>query len=97
MKTIQITTDQIADYLVKNHESKLVDFINSKAQKLYGASYRSGAYGRIFVNFIKEHYPTGLNLNGGSTSIALAITDKLNSLGYDYINKNSVIGFGKTN
>lgn len=90
-----ISTQEIADYFVNKLETVTVDFINKRANKIYCASYRSGAYGRIFSKFIKDNYPTNLNLNGGSTSIAITITDLLQKKGYDFKNNSSIVTFKK--
>ena len=81
----EISTTQVAEFFANTLELKTVEFINKRANKIYCASYRSGAYGRIFSKFITDNFTTKLNLNGGSTSIALEITNLLNKKGYDYI------------
>lgn len=93
--TSQITTTQVAEFFANVLETKTVDFINKKANKIYCASYRSGAYGRIFSKFITDNFTTKLNLNGGSTSIALEITRLLESKGYKFVNQNQNVIFVK--
>ena len=48
---MDLTSEKIATYLVENKQTETAIFINSKASKIYCASYRSGAYGKIFLNF----------------------------------------------
>ena len=90
-----LTTTTIAEYFANNLEIKTVEFINSKANKLFCASYSSGQYGRIFSKFIKDNFYSKLNLNGGSTDIALEITSLLEKKGYDFRRENESVKFCK--
>jgi len=92
---MNVTVEQIARYFVENKETETANFINSKANKLYSASYRSGAYGRIFLNFIKNNYPGNINFNGCLTSVAIEITQGLESIGYSFKNENQNVNFIK--
>lgn len=90
-----VTTKEIAQYFANKLEQKTVEFINKRANKIYCASYSSGAYGRIFSKFITDNFTVKLNLNGGSTDIAFEITQMLQNKGYDFIRDNSNITFAK--
>lgn len=47
-----LTIEKIAAYFVEEKETETANFINKNANKIYCASYRSGAYGKIFVKEI---------------------------------------------
>lgn len=79
-----ITVDSVANHIVDNYESKAVEFFNKKSPKLIGAKYSTGSFGRMVAPLVKSYYPN-LNLNGSSTSIALAIQDRLEKKGYKFI------------
>lgn len=87
-----LTVESIAEYITKNHEAEAVEFINSKARQFYGASYSRGTYGRLMLPLIKKHWPR-LNLNGQSTSVALAITGQLERKGYGYKTEAGAVSF----
>ena len=87
-----ITASDIAQQITDNHEAEAVEFINSKARELYGASYSRGTYGRLMLPLIKKHWPR-LHLGGQSTSIALAITGQLERKGYEFKNPGGTVTF----
>ena len=78
-----MTIEAIAQNIVTNYTDEVAKFINSKASKLYTASYSSGQYGRLYLPLIKMFY-SNLNLNGHSTSIGLAITRLMEDMGYTW-------------
>jgi hypothetical protein len=90
-----LTIEKIANYIIKNNEIETANFINNNANKIYYASYSSGTYGKIFLNFIKNTYPLNLNFNGTLTSLAIEITRQMENLGYNFICKNNIVNFNK--
>lgn len=90
---MNLTSEKIAAYLVEKKETQTANFINSKAAKIYCASYRSGAYGKIFINFIKENYPIKLNFNGASTDLAIEITRQMELKGYSFKHEGNEVKF----
>lgn len=92
-----LTAEQIANYFIENKEQETVNFINSNANKIYCASYRSGQLGKIFLNFIKNNYPINLNFNGQLTSLAIQIINELELIGYSFKNQNQIVNFTKNN
>ena len=93
MATITLTVESIAQ-TIANDEASTAKFINERAGKLFYASYSRGTYGRIMLPLIKKHYPR-LDLNGASTSVALAITRKLEDNGYNWIPADGTMKFVK--
>ena len=93
MATITLTVESIAERIAAD-EATTAKFINERAGKLFYASYSRGTYGRIMLPLIKKHYPR-LDLNGASTSVALAITRKLEENGYNWIPADGTIKFVK--
>ncbi len=91
----KLTIEEIARFFSNNKETETIKFINENANKLYCASYKSGSYGKIFLNFIKNNYPTPLNFNGMLTSLALEITTQLEQKGFGFKNENQNISFIK--
>jgi len=91
----KLTIEEIASFFSNDKETETIKFINEKANKLYCASYRNGSYGKIFLNFIKDNYPTPLNFNGMLTPLALEITNQLNQKGFEFKNQNQIISFIK--
>lgn len=92
---MNLTSEKIASYLVENKETETANFINSKAAKIYCASYRTGAYGRIFANFIKNNYPLKLNFNGALTDLAIETTRQMECKGYSFQHENNTVKFSK--
>ena len=90
-----LTIEQIAKYFVNHKETETANFINSKASKIYCASYSRGTYGKIFLNFIKNTYPINLNLNGSLTDLAISITQELEKIGYSFQVQNNTVQFKK--
>jgi len=93
MTTVTLTVESIAETIAKD-EANTAKFINERAGKLFYASYSRGTYGRIMLPLIKKHYPR-LDLNGASTSVALAITGKLEQNGYHWIPADGTMKFVK--
>lgn len=93
MATITLTIESIAERIAAD-EAATAKFINERAGKLFYASYSRGTYGRIMLPLIKKHYPR-LDLNGASTSVALAITSKLEQNGYHWIPADGTMKFVK--
>lgn len=90
-----LTIEKIAAYFVEEKEKETANFINKNANKIYCASYRSGTYGKIFVNFIKNNYLTPLKFNGMLTPLAIEITDQMSKKGYKFNNTGKEIIFSK--
>ena len=93
MTTVTLTVESIAETIAKD-EANTAKFINDRAGKLFYASCSRGTYGRIMLPLIKKHYPR-LDLNGASTSVALAITGELKNLGYEFVVENKTVTFRK--
>jgi hypothetical protein len=90
---MELTIEDMAKRFARSEEAT-AEFINSKAEKLYFAKYSTGAYGRIFLPLIRKIY-AGVNLNGQSTRLALAITGEMKALGYDYVCEDKTVHFRK--
>jgi hypothetical protein len=91
-----LTINEIAKYFVNHKETETANFINSKASKIYCASYSRGTYGKIFLNFIKNTYPINLDFNGTLTDLAICITDELQNIGYSFQVQNNTVQFIKS-
>ena len=90
---MELTIEDMAKRFARSEEAT-AHFINEKAPKLYFAKYSTGAYGRIFLPLIRRIY-AGVNLNGQSTRLALAITAEMKELGYDYHVENGTVNIRK--
>jgi len=90
---MNLTTEKIAIYFVENKRIETANFINSNAAKIFCASYRSGAYGKIFLNFIKNNYPIKIGFNGMLTETAIEITRQMEILGYSFKCENNTVKF----
>lgn len=84
MISIPMTVAAIADSIANNHTEAAARFINERATKLYSASISRGTYGRIMLPLLKQVYPS-MNWNGVSTRVALAVQDRLEAAGYEYV------------
>lgn len=93
MVQVTLTVESIAEQITKN-ETVAAKFINERAHKLYYAKYSTGSYGKIMLPLIRQYYPR-LNMNGMSTSVALAITRKLEENGYNWIPADNTMKFVK--
>jgi hypothetical protein len=91
-----LTINEIAKYFVNHKETETANFINSKASKIYCASYSRGTYGKIFLNFINNTYPINLNFNGTLTDLAICITEELEKIGYSFQVQNNTVQFIKS-
>lgn len=89
-----MTPTAFAKTVTRSFESVAVEYIDSKANRLYFAKYSTGEYGRLMLPLIKKFAPN-INLNGQSTNIALAITNELKAKGYDYHVENGSVSFRK--
>lgn len=90
---MELTIEDMAKRFARSEEVT-AEFINDNAYKLYFAKYSTGAYGRIFLPLIRKIY-AGVNLNGQSTRLALAITNEMKTLGYDFVTGNGTVKFEK--
>src|SRR6185503_644027 len=84
MQTQSLTAHAVAESMLTHNRPEILAFMDAKAAMLCRASYSRGDYGRLWVGQIKKAFP-GLNLNGASTRIGLAVERLLGDEGYAYI------------
>lgn len=89
----ELTVESMAQRIA-NSEETVAEFINERAYKLYFAKFSTGQYGKIMLPLIRLFY-AGVNLNGQSTRLALAITNEMKAKGYDFKTGNGSVTFRK--
>lgn len=89
----ELTIESMAERITRS-EDLTAEFINERAYKLYFAKFSTGQYGRIMLPLIRKFY-AGVNLNGQSTRLALAITNEMKAKGYDFKTGNGTVTFRK--
>ena len=89
----ELTIEEMAQRIARSEEAT-AEFINERAYKLYFAKFSTGQYGRIMLPLIRRVY-AGVNLNGQSTRLALAITSEMKAKGYDFRTGNGTVTFRK--